>query len=83
MDSHSQIVFQFDEYCARGLSEFKSYIEALTSAYIINILALKCLYKITNRLCILLGLYNWNGNPGHLVCYVCNSDMYSLLIELS
>ena len=81
MDSHSQIVFQFDEYCARGLSEFKSCIEALTSAYIINILALKGL-SITNGMCILLVLYNCNGNPGHLVCYmyVCNSDsdMYSL-----
>ena len=36
-----KVVFQFDEYCTSGHSEFKSCIEALTSAYIINILALK------------------------------------------
>ena len=36
-----KIVFQVDEYCARGPSKFKSCIKALTFAYIINILALK------------------------------------------
>ena len=25
-------------------------------------------------MCILLVLYTWKGNPGHLVCRVCNSD---------
>ena len=25
-------------------------------------------------MCILLVLYTWKGNPGHLVCRVCTSD---------
>ena len=36
-----KIIFQFHEYCARGLSKFKSCMEVLRSAYIINIVALK------------------------------------------
>ena len=36
-----EVIFQFHEYCARGLSKFKSCIEVLTSAYMINIVALK------------------------------------------
>ena len=36
-----KIIFQFHEYCARGLSKFKLCMEVLRSAYIINIVALK------------------------------------------
>ena len=71
MHSIFKIIFQFHEYCARGLSKFKSCMEVLRSAYIINIVALKG-SQIT--ICILLVLYTWDGYPGHLVCRVCNSD---------
>ena len=36
-----KIIFQFHEYCARGLSKFKSCMEVLRYAYIINIVALR------------------------------------------
>ena len=36
-----KLIFQFHEYCARGLSKFKPCMEVLRSAYIINIVALK------------------------------------------
>ena len=46
-------------------------MEVLRSAYIINIVALK---GSLIAMCILLVLYTWNGDPGYLVCRVCNSD---------